>query len=365
MLGRNPGEVLCAHCQGGGASTACRACGKLLCATCSSRWFDCEEKRGRVFRLGRGARLRGVDGVGRFALVSRFVFPPRLLDLQTGRWGAAMSRNVLFPSMAIRLLGEGQWLEPWHAADGTQVVFLGLKKCAVGSDEPALLFGGLPGRALRVTRNGAYAWLINTHESIDLYDLRGGDRGARQIDALPGSVVQAAVIDDEASLLLAATWGEIRVLRLDAGEEVYRGRLRPEDGDIRSLNLAGRRVVAVIEPQLGAYVLAAWDLDDHDRAGEPFFRCEIGADFDGGAADLSSDGRLWADASRGDAIEIIELDSGRRGTYRGHTDGVSFIAFADRDRLLISGDNDNRVIVRTRADDGSYEVPLVEEKIGG
>ena len=58
---------------------------------------------------------------------------------------------------------------------------------------------------------------------------------------------------------------------------------------------------------------------------------------------------------------MIDLDTRHASAVGGHTDGVSFVAFAGSG-MLITADDDNRVIMRPRTAIG-YDVPIVPVEV--
>jgi hypothetical protein len=74
-------------------------------------------------------------------------------------------------------------------------------------------------------------------------------------------------------------------------------------------------------------------------------------------ASLSRDGRYLALAID-EELTVYDLDDEIETVFSEHTDTISLVRFAGDDHVLISADDDNRVVLRPRTPTG-YARPLI------
>ncbi len=377
MVARGPGAVGCAHCRKLGAETACAVCKHLVCEVCAADWATCDEPSGRVFRLGMTRRLFEVDPSGRFGLVSRWRGALKLVDLR----GLCWMRDVALPSLHLgwrelhpRLTSDGRLIVPVLQLRKDAQLFQGLSITSLTDTVARVAMTPLadawarviledvpaPARGARVSAHGdRYSYVTDTEcvavisvmevpelpTSASLVNLAPLARAPAMTTAiyepLPRKVVQVACVDASRELLAAATWGEIVLDRM-VGDRLERVGWVKTTGDVSWLTVAG--------PHLAARVPGAvkvWRLGEDLSIGELVLSIDHGAH----AAALSRDGRYLA-VGRGSALAVHDLDRATSETFDGHTDDISFVRFVGDDHLLVTADDDNRVMIRPRTPTG-------------
>jgi hypothetical protein len=181
----------------------------------------------------------------------------------------------------------------------------------------------------------------------------------QSFEPLPRKMIQAADLDLDAGLVAAATFG--RVAAMDTASMSPPMSAETVAGDTLWLAVGGRRIAAIAAVrELGVVLLrheiAVFELDAARRLeSEPIYR----ATHRGGSqllepvvADFSDDGRYLAVALRSDEIAVHDIERGAAIRLDGHTDAVSALRFGPGASHLVSGDFDNRVIVRRRGPRG-------------
>lgn len=384
MVGRGAGAVGCAHCKVIGATVACRVCKHLVCPRCDADWATCDEPAARVIRLGTTARLRDVDPSGQLGLVSRWRGALRVFDLRRLRW----VRDAWLPRSAWtigwktppRLTSTGRALYPKYtlAARGTDpdVAFEGTAVARLDGRDAPLVEGPRPGAGSGMSKTGDVYWYIadtqvvvtiataatpslpaatapvqlSTIELLDRADLR-----VASLNPLPYKVVQAAHVDGGRGLLASGTWGEVVLHRITDGKLARLGGVKTA-GDLRWIEVAGAHLAAGVAHG-GRTQLTVWRLREDLSIGDEVHRITGRRALRD--ASLSRDGRYLA-AAFGDDVQVLDLDRGSSATFGEHTDGVTLVQFAGDDHVLITADDDNRVVLRPRAASGYAEatVPL-------
>jgi hypothetical protein len=358
--------TLCAHCRSEAAAQTCRHCGSAVCERCFGDETTCSVPRARVLRLGLGRRLRRIDPQGRLALVSGWHRLLRLYDLARGQ---ALDAPGVLPMLtpqvsSIARDGRVVWPSFSMASNNQAPIFRGAHIGSVrdGSADVVLARRPVSPRELVLCPAGRYLWFRTASETVQVWDLEAGDQD--EYDPLPGSVLQAASLDTEAGLLATATYGRACVHRLHGSEAQRLGTLRVlHDADNVWLGLAARCLVVVSDYRgLRGHVIRAFALD---AAGvperEPFYVYEE-TDAAAGArrkvrpqrpivASLSQHGRYLAMATEGYEVALHDLGRKRVQYLGGHTDVIATVAFTDGAQSLVSGDHDNRVIIRPHRDD--------------
>jgi hypothetical protein len=359
VVARGPGDVGCAHCTKIGANQTCQVCTHLVCDACAADWTTCSEPAGREIRLGTTARVKDVDPRGRFAIVSHWVKAPRLFDLRHLTWAGdlPLSRNLfaLMRDYPPRLTAAGllahaeirwadnettQWGVRWHSPDAfvNEVIDAeGMQRCTMMSTSDQLAyvstsekvvvmtpqFGELP-HATNVLLPRAFAGQTFTVST-------------RTYDPMPRKVIHAMHLTND--ILVTTTWREIAIDRIVDDKLERLARLDTGlDANIQWIALAGN--------VLAYFARGVVELRrvDASYATSPVFarhRC----DFNCGA--LSVDGRYLA-LGMGDRVVLHDLERDEQITYEDHSDDVSFVKFAADDHMLITADDDNRVVLRPR-----------------
>jgi hypothetical protein len=364
--------ILCAHCRGEAAQQTCRHCGSAVCERCFGDETTCPVPRARVLRLGLGRRLRRIDPAGRLALVSGWRGGLRLYDLERGQGLEApgtlpgLTPKMLLAPEVSSVARDGRLVWPAFsmASNSSAPVFLGVHVGSVSEVGEKLVLAQRPEvpRELVLCPAGRNLWFRTTSETVQVWDLKTGEQHVH--DPLPGSVLQAAAMSTTEGLLATATYGRACVHRVQGGEDRRLGTLRVlHDADNVWLGLAPH-CLAVLSDYRGrrGHVIRAFALD---AAGvperEPFYVYEE-ADAAAGArrrvrplrpvvAMLSQDGRYLAMATESHDVALHDLSRKRVQYLGGHTDDVVTIAFTDGVKALVTGDADNRVIIRPHRDE--------------
>ena len=339
--------VACAHCRElVDGDLACQGCKRPVCRRCATP-ETCGRPRARVIRLGRGARLRAVDPEGGIGLVSTWTGKLKLWDLAAAR--------------DLGDFGPTRWL-------GDSPRFAGLLRDRSVADYRSLFVDGV--------------WLCNcgAHDVLSSQEHVEVTGAGVYVQPLPGSLINQAAYDCRTGLLAVATHDRLAAFRCEPGGRLERiGSARIEGEPVCWLGAAGDRVVSLTRAgrrgRLRAYRCATsvfYPLPFYEWIGgehpELRFRpidappADPAAPLDddlGLARDqhieiepvraaMSSDGKTAAIALRGSLVAVHDLDGGRVSLYGDHSDGLCCVSLPAGGRLLISGDHDNRVIVRER-----------------
>jgi hypothetical protein len=216
--------------------------------------------------------------------------------------------------------------------------------------------------------------------SIKLGDYRYEDLMSRQVITCLG-------FDCDSRLLAVASHDRLVVYRGLEGERLERiGSVRTH-GEVRWVGVgAGDRVVTLtVDGSRGTvrayrcsssvfYPLPFYEWVGDDRV-EIWFRpfedppgeAAGGVEVDAGKleeaarvqtepvrASLSADGRFVAVAHAGSYVVVHDLAIGRTAVYGDHSDGICWLGIVGGDgkELLVTGDCDNRVVIRERSDHG-------------
>lgn len=378
MVARGPGAVGCAHCRKLGADVACAVCKHLVCDACAKDWATCDEPWGRVFRLGMTGRLIEVDPSGRFGLVSRWRGTLKLVDLRGLRWVP----DVTLPSLHLgwrevnpKLTSDGRLILPVLQLRNDSPLFQGIAMTSLTDTVPRVTMAALgdvqarviledvpaPARGASVSAHGdRYSYVTDTECVAVISPLENTELPASAslvnfaplarvpqvttatYEPLPRKVVQVACVDASRDLLAAATWGEI-VLHRMVGDRLERVGWVKTTGDVSWLAVAGPYLAARVPGAVKVWRLAA-DLS----IGEVV----VSVDRHVQVAALSRDGRYLAVGVDGSAIVVHDLDRGTVESFDGHTDDISLVRFVGDDHLLVTADDDNRVMIRPRTPTG-------------
>jgi hypothetical protein len=367
VIGRGADAIGCAHCEATVGANECRICGRIVCDACAADWTTCSEPSGRVVRLGMTARLRAVDPDGRFGLVTAFRHPWRALDLRQLRWVDCEIElaSIADHTAAPMLTADGRLLE----TDG-HVLYVG----SLGTPRWNAYRAERSIQTLRVMASG-WVSFVSSADTVELVDLnalepapymrhilladRLGDAPAISLTPFPGRVVQsaAAVREGDALIVASGTWQEIAIHRI-RGELRERTAHVKTDGDVRWIAIAGSTVAAIV---VGARsgTLTTWRIDDRGELAHRVDRDDHGEPVI--AASLSRDGRYLAAALADRSVAVHAVVEPATQVFTEHTDAISLIRFAGDDHLLITADDDNRVVLRPRTEHGYAEVVMPVE----
>jgi hypothetical protein len=333
-----------------------------------------------VVRLGRGVRLRDVDPTGRLGLVSRLAGRMRLFDLRRLRWvkGPALPRFGLGGAATTpRLTASGRLLVPAFTTssgiDGT-FAFRGVDRTSLVSATTDTMHLRRPAHSIAVSAVGDRYSYACSDETVELVTFGAPPRSTAlvglatdadhyrvcSLDPLPGKVVQATCTDGERDLVAAGTWELITLHRIEDGSPVSVARIESK-GDVRWLGLGGPWLLGLTSGADGQR-LRGWRLDDITHVPGPMaFEHEVRGAVT--AASIARDGTHAAIAiTRARAtgviarqehvVQLITMRSGAVETFTEHTDEIGLVRFVGEDNLLITADDDNRVVLRPRLPGG-------------
>jgi hypothetical protein len=374
---RSAGDVGCAHCAKSGADQSCQVCTRLVCPTCAADWATCDEPSGRMVRLGRSARVRDVDPLGRLALVSHWREPLRLFDLRQLRWvpDIEIERRIYLWSRAAppRLAADGSLVYADVDRRGGELVYRGIHWHAFGRAQDAECVADRPVHGTPISATRDRYWYITDSQHVVVMsrqrpDARPTPAAAslimfeRELPTVPQQivkhvyeplsrkVVQAAFVDGERDLLASASWSELALHRLVDGRSELISRAKTDiEGDVIWLAVAGPWYVAAVRRSGGAVRLQLHRLDATYALGPVARAITLAAPLLSAA--LSRGGRHLAIATR-EGLTVHDLDTAESSTFDEHTDDINYVRFASDDHLLISADADNRVILRPRTTTG-------------
>ncbi len=358
---RGAGEVGCAHCAQIGADRSCQVCTRLVCDKCAADWATCDEPSGRVVRLGLSARVRDIDPLGKYALVSHWRQRLRLFDLRELTWHprVAWERSLYYFARHAppRLTGSGQLLFARYSFADDVRLFEGIYARAIADDDERRYVypdnEDSPDHATAVTLQGDVFYYASGRQRIVVKPPAGSHR---IYEPLPRKVIQAVHVDGERNLMVTTSWSELALDRFDDSDELVRLAHIPTEahGNVRWAGIAGEwLVVCIAGVRWEAYRLGA---------GHVLGKLERRYTFDlAKAAALSRDGRYLA-VGAGSTLQLVDLDADTTTAFDEHSDEINAVRFAREDHVLISADTDNRLILRPRTKTG-YAKPLLEVAI--
>jgi hypothetical protein len=386
MVARGAGDVGCAHCTQFGATETCQVCKLLVCEKCAADWTTCNEQAARMLRLGMGWRVRDVDPKGRYALVSRALKVPRIVDLRQLRWlgtthlvANAMGMMAKYPP---RLTSDGMLVHADVSWVTNDVVFVGLRYRAMLAVTPDILIanvdGPLGGSTCVSAVNDKYAHVTESQRVVVVEHSMLGPQDtpkaaqtvmhgafardpsfryrAETYEPLPRKVISAIALDGERDLLASATWREVAVHRMVEGKLERFGYFDTGiDANLTWLSLTGRWLAYGTAHRIEVRPIAT-----NGEIGKVMLRHDSTSEL---VAAVSRDGSYLA-MGEGDDLLVHDLDRDRRVEFTEHSDKINYVRFASDDHVLISGDNDNRVVLRPRTPEG-YAKPVVNVELQG
>lgn len=342
MVARGAGDVGCAHCTVIGADRSCQVCTRLVCEKCGADWTTCPEPTGREVRLGRTARLRDVDPRGRIGLVTKWVGSMRVFDVRRLRWvdlALPRHRAVNDGQILERLTPTGEvYSNTYVLASSDQAqAFDSLEKRSLAAGSTEAIYTDEPADHAGMTKDGHYYFVSATQ----LVFLVSPDMTVRKFEPLPRRVVQACHVNLDANVLASGTWGEIALHRIQGDAIVPLDRVTTT-GNVSWIELVEPWLAACIDGVVRIWHVAsnfAIGREEHQHI-EPV-----------SVANLSRDGRYLAFAS-GSKVFLHDLHDDIVVTFEDHSDTVCLVRFVGVDQLLVTADEDNRVILRPRTPSG-------------
>lgn len=345
------GVIPCAHCTQRTTEVTCALCGRQICAECAGDRNSCSEPVTRELRLGIGNRLVDVSRDGRYGVVQhKLTRSRRLLDLHQ----LAYYRHGPLPRG--RLLGGPRFVRlynSWPEQPDVATTRVAVARPHGEVVEQIVAELSAPLQHWRVVSSGAdFLCAVHTNQQVRVLDLA---RGTHSLHApMAYKVVQVCDFDPTTRLLVSASYGVARLERVDAGEATALATLSLVNGDAEWCGVAGDRAFTIVREaaRFGrAGRVEVWSArPPYQRMGTLSFAGQWGEP-DG--YDCSRDGRLLAVATH-DHWHVIVYDqaTGDTVSLEGHTDPVNLVRFVAGDRLLITADRDNRVILWPRTAEG-------------
>ncbi|ACY18204.1 hypothetical protein [Haliangium ochraceum] len=348
----------------------------MVCAPCAADSATCPLPRAHHYRLGFGRRLRQIDPLGEFVLVSGNRRKYKVYGL--GKPGVVNRRPRLMPPpehlprlsdphTAPGSNGRVVWLplsdNPLFRDDLVALRHLRMSTLPSGetvtlhAKEPLARMSDIAGLAL--SRSGKTLWFRTPQESVCVWSSSvGGPQ--REYKPLRGAVLQSAYYDEKGRRLALTTYGHATVHRVEDGELALLGRLAIADADNVWVSLV-KRYLVVLSDYRGkrGFVLRAFAC----RASGEFERtpCFTWAESEPLAGSRrrlrvqrplmlthSPSGRFVAIALADKRIAVHDIEQRSVQFMSGHTGSITALRFTDGDAALITGDDDNRVVVSPR-----------------
>jgi sugar lactone lactonase YvrE len=309
------------------------------------------------------ARVRDIDPVCRYALVSHWRKPLRLFDLRALRWVPhfAWERRLYLwtRSAPPRLRARGELIWPDVTAMSGDVLFYGMYAREIESGQQrklARVDGDTPGHGTAVSATGDLFYYVSDSQRVIVLP---PDGAAASYEPLPRKVLQAVHIDAERGLLVSASWNELALHHFEAGALSRLGHTATtRQADVRFVGVGGSRVVAVTASWNETFV-EVYELDRDDSLLRGATGIAFAGPFQVGA--LSRDGRYFAAASSGQLV-VCDLDAGTRQLFNDHSDAINAVRFSADDHVLVSADTDHRIVLRPRTPAG-YAAPLLTVEV--
>lgn len=338
-----------------GADRSCQVCTRLVCESCAADWTTCPEPTGREVRLGRTARLRDVDPTGRIGLVTRWFGVMKLFDVRRLRWvdvelprqRTVHDREILervsptgdlyFNQYTFLPLASDVTTERDRAADIER--FASLRRQSLVTGESSDIDTEEPMKTAAMTPDGHYYYVSSTQ----LVVVVAPDGSVRRFEPMPRRVIQACHLDVEASVLASATWGEIVLHRIVGDRLMPLSRIAVE-GNVSWIALDEPYLVACV-----GEVVRVWRIGENLAIGRELHQHLVGMNWRTGS--LSRDGRYLAIGVDRSVI-VHDLDQDVSVTFDDHSDDICLVRFVGSDHLLVTADQDNRVVMRPRAPAG-------------
>ncbi|HUS28090.1 MAG TPA: hypothetical protein VMZ53_06260 [Kofleriaceae bacterium] len=387
MVARGAGDVGCAHCTQFGARKTCRVCKLQVCDVCAADWTTCSEPAGRELRLGMGWRVRDVDPKGRFAFVTHILKAPRIVELRQLRWfGPApiglnlynslrsapprLTSDGLFVHADVSLVNDSTYIDGvrWHTLGATRVAvhvkdvegphsstcvsavndtfaYVTDSQRVVVMRHGPMTMDALPPAAAVVTHPG-----VVRHDPSLLFRFV-----SETYEPLPRKVISAIDLDGERDLLASVTWRELAIHRTVGGKLERVAHLDTGiHANLTFVALTGRWLA------YGTHSCIELRPMKHDGSIGEVVQRHSGRI---GAAALSRDGAYLAVAIDSKLV-VEDLERFSTAEFTEHSDGINYVRFASDDHMLISGDQDNRIVVRPRTAAG-YAVPVIDVELAG
>jgi hypothetical protein len=329
------------------------------------------------------ARLIDVDPTAKLGLVSRWHGSMRYVDLRALRWidDDDVPSLVRGRELLPRLTSDGRILQhEWNSTFGNeyQPLYRGLGVSSNAARGEYIASGmPVPARCAGMSLRDDRYWYVTSSENVAIVrtvvdpsmpryaapvTVGPIDVAARlevtEYQPLPRKVIQAVFLDDARDLLVSASWGEIMVHRI-VGEKLEPVCYVKTTGDVLWVSIAEPYLAANVKTGPGRGI-TVWKLDANLANATVVLRIEDKI----GIPALSRDGRYLAVGLTNERVVVHGLDDGSVITFDEHTDDVSYVGFVGDDQLLVTADDDNRVILRPRTSTG-YATALMETELGG
>ena len=307
--------------------------------------------------------------------MSHWRISPRLFDLRRLRWidGVRVPRTVwqlnrLHPP---RLTADGHLLHGDFSQFGRDSTpfFIGIRRRNLRDDTSVLITADPAEHGTAIASTRDLFWYVTQTQKVAV--ISRDAETASHFEPLPRKVIHAAFVDAERMLLVAGSWCELVIHRIHGETLEYLLRVEPEGaGEVTWAALAGSWLVMAVTTGRGSASIEMFDVTEADgrwtaspvrsHGSDP-----VGAEHSSSAAvraaSLSRDGRFLAVGFERRLV-VYELGTGNMQTFDEHTDRINLVRFVGDDHVLVSADDDNRVVMRPRTTRG-YAVALVEAEI--
>lgn len=364
---RTPEAILCAHCKRETVAHTCVGCQLQICDICAAAWWTCDRPIAREFKLGIWKRLDDVDPTGRLGIVSSVMgISTRLFDLAGIRYvdGVGVSSGVLRADGDVLSTGTSSL----ERVDGGWSTLFGLR--LTDEHEGAIMMHVNP-PVVRVLMRHQLGLPYPDHvhiappgaESFDRQrryrvSPRVSDTGLCVVDADTGTlrfvelprqrVLTAVDYDPDEGILVAGSWESLLVFIERDGEFHQARRVHIPGADVNWIATANRRVAALIKRNRSEFLTGVMI----DRDGGHGLPAEQSIPKPGLAGRLRSlialrpDGSQVAMALGSREVALCGFEGERAIRFDGHTDSIRLVAFRDSGALMLTADDDSRVIVR-------------------
>lgn len=217
--------------------------------------------------------------------------------------------------------------------------FLDLRRRSMRTGEITKFATEEPLQTAAMTNDGHYYFVSATQLVVVI----APDGTVRTFEPMPHKVVQACLLDLDRNVLLSATWGEILLHRV-VGDKLLPLARFAVTGNVSWLALEEPRLVACVDG-----IVRVWHIGANFAIGREEYQ-HVASD-PLRAASLSRDGRFLAIGVDRKVI-VHDLDQDVSTELEGHSDDICLVRFVGSDHLLVTADEDNRVILRPRTATG-------------
>lgn len=262
----------------------------------------------------------------------------RWVDVELPRHHKVLERQIL---ERLSPAGEMYFNEYSFVANNDPVAFAHLWKRSLATGESVSIdpAGQEPADNAAMTKDGHYYYVSSTQLVVVI----SPDETVRTFEPLPRRVVQACHVDLEAGVMASGSWGEIALHRIVGDRIVPIDRVRTT-GNVSWIAFEEPWLVGCVEG-----VIRIWPVGENTIGPERHHH-DAGVSYDSllwNTGAISRDGRYLA-MGIDRRVVVHDLEKDLVVEYEGHTDDICLVRFVGSDQMLITADEDNRVILRPR-----------------